>query len=424
MRTSVKLFNYRIYLKEFLTIFFCYLFFEECLSWIFTQNAYVNNVTVKAIGIGIYAYVLTDLKSLKVSEKIFVGLFTLLMAKLVFESLTYFRAPFKYFEVFTVIFPVIYTIFIKVLFRKLNADILEFVAGFYLLMYLVFMALFGHEFSFSLSFTSYNTGPFSGDSRIIHAHSIFMMIIPFLWYLHKFITTQRANAFFLFVLCFTIIVIHQHRSVWSCAIFASLVYFILLVRNNRKAMSGLTAFMVISVSMLLFAVTIISSTSPELVSFFSDRFSEILNPAKEGSTGGFRLEQTAIYLGYIVEKPFMGWTFEGYQMENPYVDWWESGTGHHFHQGFIEILFYHGIAGLLLKYSFLFYLIYKAFSKKLRPEAVMLIPFCISGLLFSFNYTLPIIFWGHVGMCLYYLEKQEMVYYYEKGSDELVLKED
>jgi hypothetical protein len=69
------------------------------------------------------------------------------------------------------------------------------------------------------------------------------------------------------------------------------------------------------------------------------------------------------------------------------------------------------------------YILYKAFSKKLNKESIILIPFCISGFLFSFNYTLPLVFWGHVGMCLYYLEKLPL-YYYVEESDELILKED
>lgn len=423
MRASVKLFNYKIYLKEFLTIFFCYFFFEQALSWIFTQNAQLNNVTVKGISIGIFAYLLTQLKELKTSEKIFVGIFTVLIIKLISESLLQYRSVFVHFQIFYVIFPVVYTIFIKHILRKWQANILEFVAGFYLLIYFVFMALFGHDFSFSLNETSYTTGPFSGDTRILHAQSIYMIIIPFLWYLNKFITTKKGGDFFLFLLCFVIILVHQHRSVWSAAIFAALIYFMVLVRNSKSSMGGVTTFFAITVSLLVFSLTIISSVAPEVLGHFADRFSEILNPGKEGSTGGFRLEQAAIYMAYILEKPVFGWGFEGFELDNPYVDWWESGTGHHFHHGYIEILFYHGIVGLLLKYSFLVYILYKAFSKKLNKESIILIPFCISGFLFSFNYTLPLVFWGHVGMCLYYLEKLPL-YYYVEESDELILKED
>ncbi|MEJ7769098.1 MAG: hypothetical protein WKF89_14870, partial [Chitinophagaceae bacterium] len=53
------------------------------------------------------------------------------------------------------------------------------------------------------------------------------------------------------------------------------------------------------------------------------------------------------------------------------------------------------------------YFLVKVFSKKLSENSIILISFGIAGIVFSFNYVLPLIFWGHVGMCLYYLEKKE-----------------
>lgn len=93
-------------------------------------------------------------------------------------------------------------------------------------------------------------------------------------------------------------------------------------------------------------------------------------------------------------------------MTNPLVDWWPPDTGQHFHDGYIEMLFYHGITGLLFKYAVLLYLVVKAWSRRLNGQAMILIAFCVSGLLFSFNYVLPLVFWGHVGMCLYYLRRE------------------
>ncbi|HEX8459842.1 MAG TPA: hypothetical protein VF623_00365, partial [Segetibacter sp.] len=38
---------------------------------------------------------------------------------------------------------------------------------------------------------------------------------------------------------------------------------------------------------------------------------------------------------------------------------------------------------------------------------IIILSFCLSGLIFSFSYVLPLIYWGHVGLCLYYIEKDE-----------------
>ena len=46
------------------------------------------------------------------------------------------------------------------------------------------------------------------------------------------------------------------------------------------------------------------------------------------------------------------------------------------------------------------------FSKNLSQESIVLVSFCLSGLVFSFSYVLPLVFWGITGVCLHYLEKK------------------
>jgi len=158
----------------------------------------------------------------------------------------------------------------------------------------------------------------------------------------------------------------------------------------------------------------ISNMFPDMIDFFADRFSEIFDPAKEDSTGKFRSDQREVYYDYFLKRPIFGWTFEGFEMSNPLVDWWPEKTGQHFHEGYMEMLFYHGIVGFVFKFSLFIYLVVKAFSRKLTEKTIILISFSLSALLFSFNYILPTIFWGHMGVCLYYLEKDEENYLKQK----------
>ncbi len=411
MIATIKILNYRIYLKEFLAIFFCYLLTEQCFAWLFIPNAQVTAIFVKLVSIAVYGLVIANFRSLQLVEKIVVGIFTCLLIKLVIQSFILYGVPFKHFEIYTVLSAIVYVIFIKSLLRKFNADLLGFVAGFYLVVYLVFMALYGHQFSFSLEHIELNSGPFSGDTRIIHAHSVFMMIIPFLWYLNEFIMRPKGKSFLLFVLCFSIIVIHQHRSVWSSAIFATVIYLALLFRTNRQSLRGIPALLTLTVLISISVLYYISSVWPEMLSFFGQRFNEILNPDSGKGTGGFRMEQREVYFNFIKERPFFGWAFEGYELKNPLVDWWDENTGHHFHEGFVEILFYHGVFGFLLKFTFLIFLCIRSLHKNLSNRAVVLIPFCISGLMFSLNYVLPFVFWAHAGMCLYYLERERNAFF-------------
>ncbi len=419
MNTVLKIFNYRFYVKEFLLLFFTFFLMEGIFSWLFIHNSIIIEGYQKVLSIFIYGFILFRFNHLKRGERIFVGLFTLVMIKLVLESLTKYDTLFRQLTMFTVLFPVIFTLFIKYVIRSMEIDLLEFMAKFYIITYLVFMVLFGRGFSFSLeSVDMEDYGPFSGDTRIIHASHIFMMIVPLLWFLNEFIKTKKNKFLFPFLLCLVLILVHQHRSVWSSALVALFFYFMAMVRNRTLKISGLWGVLIGAGGLMLLAYFFVSNLFPGFIDFLSSRFSEILDPSKEGSTGNFRIEQRQVYFNLFLQRPIFGWTFEGFEMQNPLVDWWPEMTGQHFHEGYIEMLFYQGIVGLLLKFSFLIYLLVKIFSKRLSSQSIILTAFGISGLIFSFNYVLPLIFWGHVGMCLYYLEKDLTPTDHEKIEEE------
>lgn len=402
----IKIFNYRFEIVEISLVFFCYLLTENIFSWLLLPNSLLTEYYTKLVTIGTYLFLLYKLPALKTGEKIFVGIFTLLLIRLVIESLYEFGTPFQEFTMYTVLCPVIFALFIKYICRVYDLDLLGFISKFYIATYIIFMVIYGRGFSFSLDQVIMDDyGPFSGDSRIIHAHSILMMIIPFLYYLNEFFKEKKFSLLVPVVFCLIVIVIHQHRSVWSCCIMALAFYIITEIRANRKAIPYMLQLVAITAIVVVIAYIFITALEPGFVNFLGDRFSEIFDPAKEGSTGNFRIEQREVYFKLFLQRPVFGWTFDGFEMPNPLVDWWPAGTGQHFHEGYMEMLFYQGVVGLVFKYCILFYFLVKIWSRKLSSQTRVLMSFCISGLLFSFNYVPTLIFWGHVGLCLYYLEK-------------------
>ncbi|HEX8314192.1 MAG TPA: O-antigen ligase family protein [Flavisolibacter sp.] len=410
MNSIVRIFNHRFYVKEVLVLFFLFLMMENIFNWIFIRNSVIIEAYTKILSILIYGFMLYSINNLKRNERIVVGIFTLFMVKLVLESLTKYDTIFRQLTMFIVLFPIIYVFFIKYILRVFELDLLEFMAKFYLLTYTIFMLLFGRGFSFSLELVDMDDyGPFSGDSRIMHASHVFMMIVPFLWYLNQYFH-QRKNKYLIpFLICVVVIILHQHRSVWSSTLVSLFLYLFMASRNRWITLSKTAGLFMGGVGIAFITIFFVSNLVPGFLDFLSDRFSEIFDPTREGSTGNFRTEQRVVYSAMFLDRPIFGWTFEGFEMENPLVDWWPSGTGQHFHEGYIEMLFYHGIAGLLMKYGVLLYFCFKALSKKLSEESIMLIAFCMAGLVFSFNYVLPLVFWAFVGMCLYYLDKDKEV---------------
>jgi len=407
MNRIIKIFNYQFYVKEFLVVFFTFLLMENIFSWLVLPVSVIVLMYEKIMSLIIFAFVLYNFNNLRRNEKIYIGLMTLILVRLVFISMVDYGTIFQQLTMFSVLFPVAFVIYIKCISRSLDLDLLEFLAKFYLFVYIIFMLVYGRGFSFSLeSVTMDDYGPFSGDSRIIHARSILMMIIPLLWYLNQFLKFGKAKYLVPFLFCFVVILVHQHRSVWASAIFSLGAYLFMSLRNKTVPLSKITRLVLGSLVVLALIVFVISQVYPAALTFFAERFSEIFDPTREDGTGKFRDDQRRVYFPMVLERPFFGWIFEGFEMKNPLVDWWPEKSGQHFHEGYMEMLFYHGFIGLILKYFYLVYLSFKAFSKKLNQESVILIAFSLAGLVFSFSYVLPFVFWGVVGVCLYYVEKK------------------
>lgn len=408
MNAVLKLFNHRFTVREFAILFVSYLLMEEMFSWLVMPDSSLVQSYEKGLSLAASGYMIYALPSLKTGERVLVIAFALLMTKLVFQSLNEFGTVFQQLTMFYVLFPVVYALFIKHICRKFDLDILEFLAKFYLISYVVFMAWYGRGFSFSLAEIEMNDyGPFSGDGRVLHSSKVYMLIIPLLWYLHKCIESFKAKFFFPLLICIVAIVIHQHRSVWSCSVVSLFGYLAMMSRSHTRSIPRIYRIAVTFVLVLLVAYFFLSNLYPEFVDFMADRFGEIFEPNKEDSTGRFRHDQREVYGELFWQRPFFGWSFEGFEMSNPLVDWWPEKTGQHFHEGYMEVLFYHGLAGFFFKFSLFFYIVYKAFERNHSGETIIMIAFCLSGLLYSFNYVLPLIFWGHLGLCLYYMERDQ-----------------
>jgi len=405
----IRIFNYEFEVKELFLLFFSFFLMENIFSWLILPNSVIILLYEKIMSLLIYALLLVSFHKLRKSEQIYLGIISFFVVRLIFESLLDYGTIFQQLTLYTILFPAIFIVFVRALCRSYDLDILEFLAKFYLAVYVIFMIIYGRGFSFSLNSVEMDDyGPFSGDSRVIHARSIFMMILPLLWFLNKYLKERATSALLWFLFCVIVIVIHQHRSVWASSLFSLGIYLFIVVRNRIISLSKtLKIFFSAALGILLLAF-VISQLFPDMLTFFGERFSEILDPTREDGTGKFRADQRRVYFPMVLERPFFGWTFEGFEMKNPLVDWWPEKTGQHFHEGFMEMLFYHGFLGLILKYFYLLYLGFKALFRNLDEKSGILIAFTLAGLIFSFSYVLPLIFWGVVGICLYYLERTEL----------------
>jgi O-antigen ligase len=388
--TKIKLLI--IFLLFFLTI--------ETISYLLIKDDGLITIYIKLLSTFCLIYVLFSIFRWSYLDKMAVAIFAILFLKMILESLIFYGSPLVYPSVLAVIFPFLYAYFAKNLFRRLNVDILEVLIVFIFIGYFVFMLFYGHDFDFSNTPMEQDPGPFSGDSRVLHANSILLILLPFLFFLNKILSSQKTYfSIGGFVLSLIIIIIHQHRTVWVTTIFSTMLL-LFMKGGNRKMFKRLFLLLIVTIGLLVVLIFAI----PGFSQLLAERFMDVLDPLNEENTGGFRYLQILSYLNYFIQKPLFGWGFSGFELPNPFVDVWEEGTGHHFHDAYIEVLFYFGITGLLLKF-FPLYSIARKLRKQLSDKSKVLAAFSVSGFVYAFSYVPPLIFWGIVGLCMYYIDR-------------------
>jgi len=237
----------------------------------------------------------------------------------------------------------------------------------------------------------------AGDSRVFHASVIYLLIIPLLSFLNKYSIEKNVKYLFLFVFILSIILLQNHRTIWVTTIFVLLVNFFLMRKRDRiqRSYSSLKMgiIFIFFISLLFFVVVIYL---PNIASELFYRYEDILNFEHQG-TGQWRYEQALSYLPLIIDNPLFGMRLRGFEIDS--IQGFGAATGQHFHNGYLEFLFYFGIPGILLFYGLIIY-VYRTFikSRNFDIDNIVLASFVLSGFVFSFGYRLPIFYWGFLGL--------------------------
>src|SRR6185437_10551347 len=107
-----------------------FLAMENIFSWLLYPVSEVLLNYEKILTILIFAYLLYEFRALKTNEKVYLGLFTAFIIKLVFESMIHYGNFFEQLTMFSILFPVVFAIYVKFLCRSLQIDFLPFISRF------------------------------------------------------------------------------------------------------------------------------------------------------------------------------------------------------------------------------------------------------------------------------------------------------
>lgn len=260
--------------------------------------------------------------------------------------------------------------------------------------YFINQILLGQIFEYSLS----------SDTRTTTAFESLYLVIPFLYFLVRYLKEHRLGQLAAALSTLVFIVFLLHRSVISAAVGAAGLVLGLAVLGklpgNRLPL-GRTAV----VLALLAGLTgpLLGMLPEKKMASFMESMNGLVDP-KEDNTGSWRVEQSEFYLKLIPERPLLGWRYTGYDrgevMENE--DFPEKGTI--IHSQYIDQLYNYGAVGLgitLLISLGTLATMYRR-NRTFTTEHLVLFGFIASGLVFSVSYQLPVYYWGFVGVGMFY----------------------
>ena len=378
------------------------------LEMLFPHNELMQGIflamMVKFTAMLSMGYSLYNIKYMSSYMRVAFILTLLFVMGMVFESMLKYSTPLIYPHVFLKVFLFFYTFFIYTYYRKNEYLNLEHVIWFILIGFSLNVAIANRD---SLSIAA-----FTAHDRGVYATSVYMIVIPFLYFMSKYLFKGGLFNMAMAFLVLFLIIFFQHRTVWITTVWVLAIY-VLLVKF--KSATEVNFKKLIPLGVTVFIIGLISSAfvfsmNPEIVEKFQSNFSDIENMDSQG-TGGWRYQQFMSYWPFVVDNPIWGMRFEGFELP---IQFWrddinapvfEDGNGHHFHSFYMDVLFYIGTVGLLLFWMVKFYAVHRGFRlKHLGQEQIVLLAFISSGFVFGISYILPYFFYAVLGLTIAYLD--------------------
>jgi len=332
--------------------------------------------------------------------KIWLVILIIMLLSLVIQSQIEYHVLFVYPHVYFKLLIIFVLFATYTLASKIEANYLDLFSKIIILFYLFDLFMLGWINYYS-PLSLFDVDPSiggAGDSRVFHANIVYLFILPFLYYYAKYLKERKSNFLALSIIIGLILLFQNHRSIWVSAAIAllSLTYlYIKSVASSRYFSIGIIIPITAISLTIFFGIVFYKGTS-----IFEERLSDIINWRAQG-TGLWRYEQVESYLPFIYNNIIWGLRFGGFEFPTlgPASGSFQSGTGHHFHNGIIDIIFYHGLIGLFLVYGIIIFILYKLYRKKNKDLTdIISFSFLFAAIPFSFAYALPLAFWGITGV--------------------------
>ena len=202
---------------------------------------------------------------------------------------------------------------------------------------------------------------FLNHDRGLSTQVIIILTLPFFYFLNYFLKERKTIDLLKVIFLLFILIFFQHRTIWAVTALGLLLDFFLMSKFGNVKFSKFIPTALIFLFLLVFSFSLILTYSPKINEKIGQEVNNILNPTDD-STANWRLIQFESYMPFIKQNLLFGMRFKGFELPNqfyhpdaPKYNYFEDGTGHHFHNYYIDLLFYFGLLGLLI---FIFIMLY------------------------------------------------------------------
>jgi len=195
---------------------------------------------------------------------------------------------------------------------------------------------------------------FLNHDRGLSSQVIVILTLPFFYFLNYYLLERKTIDLIKVIFLLFILIYFQHRTIWVVTGLGILLDFFLMSKFGNVKFSKFIPTVLTFLFFIFFSLSLILTYSHKINEKVGQEVQNILDPTDD-ATANWRLIQFESYVPFIEQNLIFGMRFSGFELPNqfyhpdaPSQTYFEDGTGHHFHNHYIDILFYFGLLGLLL----------------------------------------------------------------------------
>ena len=247
---------------------------------------------------------------------------------------------------------------------------------------------------------------FNSVDRSTNVDETYFLNLLFCYYLVNFLKEGKSKYMNMAIFTFGLIILLFHRTVWITTIFSIVVIIFIMRREVSTKLTHMLLLAVPYILIMVIGVTLLIAVKPDIITSVDDSLDEIQNSNTKG-TAGWRSNQRELYWKRIVERPFFGWNYDGYDdgeltAEEEGNENWVGVKSTFIHSGYIHVLYHYGLFGLFIVYGLVLNtLVFMWRRWRYDADYIALFAFLSTGFVFSWSYQLSLSYWVLLGIGCY-----------------------